>query len=322
MYVKINGVRLYLDVEGSGYVASGDGMVEKPPCLLIHGGPGSDHTVYKPWLSPLSEHFQLVHLDLRGNGRSEPSSLDTYTIAQMADDLECIREHLGFGKLVVFGNSFGGMVAQSYAVKYLESISRLILCDTVPSYDFVDEVRAMAPHFAETPEQELMLPKLVEGALKTPEELRQWSEICYPLLFRRRDEGIMRRHASRILARADIALHMWANEIPHYDVREELKRLEVATLVMVGRHDPVMPVSQSEEIHDLLPDSRLRVYENSAHLPYIDEQETFLRDFLDFALNGTAANGGGTPLAAKPSWPQTTVGGSDVRWAASIRQAR
>jgi len=148
--------------------------------------------------------------------------------------------------------------------------------------------------------------------LRTPEELRRWSEACYPLLFHRQDEETMRRHASRILSRPDVALHMWANDIRYYDVREELTRLEVETLVMVGRHDPVMPVGQSEELHRLLPNSRLIVYERSAHLPYVDEQGAFIREFLDFALGGSTASDERSPFAVKPiDEPQTTTGGSD-----------
>lgn len=71
MRVLVNGVRLYFDVEGAALVPDGPAMRQKPTVLLLHGGPGFDHTSYKPAYSALTDIAQLVYLDHRGNGRSE-----------------------------------------------------------------------------------------------------------------------------------------------------------------------------------------------------------------------------------------------------------
>ena len=136
MLATVNGAKIFFDVEGMGLAPSGVDMVEKPVAFVLHGGPGLDHSYFKPWLSPLADDFQLVYIDHRGTGRSERVPLETCTIEQMADDIEELRKLLGFGQITVIGNSFGGMWGQVYALRYPESVERLILITTSPSHEF------------------------------------------------------------------------------------------------------------------------------------------------------------------------------------------
>ena len=87
MHVLVNGVRLFFDVEGARLVADGAIMRERPTLLLLHGGPGFDHSIYKPAYSALADVAQIIYLDHRGNGRSEAGSRDTWTLAQWGDDV-------------------------------------------------------------------------------------------------------------------------------------------------------------------------------------------------------------------------------------------
>ena len=70
MRAKLRGTEIYFDVEGAGLVPDGGRMVEKPPAFVIHGGPGGDHTGFKPGFSPLAKRLQLIYFDHRGQGRS------------------------------------------------------------------------------------------------------------------------------------------------------------------------------------------------------------------------------------------------------------
>ena len=71
MHVLVNGVRLFFDVEGAKLVPDGPVMREKPTVLLLHGGPGFDHSIFKPAYSALADVAQVIYLDHRGNGRSD-----------------------------------------------------------------------------------------------------------------------------------------------------------------------------------------------------------------------------------------------------------
>ncbi len=114
MLAKIRDTEIYFDIEGSSLVVEAQGLREKPIAFLIHGGPGADHTTYKPTFSSLGRKLQLVYFDHRGHGRSARGSKETYTLENNVEDMEALRQYLGLDKIVLLGTSYGGMVAVSY----------------------------------------------------------------------------------------------------------------------------------------------------------------------------------------------------------------
>src|SRR3954470_1085916 len=86
MHVLVNGVRLFFDVEGAALVPDGPSMRQKPTLLMLHGGPGADHSIYKPDYSSLADIAQIVYLDHRGNGRSEDGPRERWRLSQWGDD--------------------------------------------------------------------------------------------------------------------------------------------------------------------------------------------------------------------------------------------
>ena len=108
MHVAVNGVRLYVDIEGAGLVPDGPRMLEKPTLILLHGGPGFDHSMYKPAFSALSDIAQIIYYDHRGCGRSENGPTDSWTLEQWGDDVRALCDTLGIEKPLVLGTSFGG----------------------------------------------------------------------------------------------------------------------------------------------------------------------------------------------------------------------
>src|SRR5258705_11149478 len=127
MHVRVNGVRLYSDVEGARLVPDGPVMREKPTLLLLHGGPGFDHSIYKPAYSALADIAQIIYLDHRGNGRSEDGARESWNLAQWGDDVRAFCDTLGIVSPIVLGASFGGMVALAYATRHPGHPSRLVL---------------------------------------------------------------------------------------------------------------------------------------------------------------------------------------------------
>src|ERR1700691_75198 len=104
-YVDANGVLIY-------YVEFGKGA----PLMVLHGGPGADHTYFLPWLLPLARTHRLIFIDERGSGQSERlQDVSKYTIENMADDVEAVRVALGLGKIDLLGHSCGGVLAEAYA---------------------------------------------------------------------------------------------------------------------------------------------------------------------------------------------------------------
>lgn len=125
-YVNINGARLAYRLSGPK---------DAPLFITLHGGRGmgdhqSDFTAYKP----LDDQYRVLSFDYRGHGLS--SSTRPYTFEQIVDDVEQVRKHFSRsgGKAIICGGSFGGFLAQHYAIKYADKVRHLILRGTAPSY--------------------------------------------------------------------------------------------------------------------------------------------------------------------------------------------
>ena len=283
MYAKVNGAEIYFDVEGSGLVPDGEVMKEKDVAFVLHGGPAMDHTYYKPHLTPLSSDMQLIYVDHRNTGRSKRMDVESCTIEQMADDVEALREYLGLGKVHIIGNSFGGMWAMTYALRHQASIDKLILITTSPSYDFYEAAKAEAARKG-TPEQIAAIPDLFEGRIGTPEELRAWWRTVNPLYYYAwNDKYWIGKDRSR--PNAELTAHMWQHVMPSFNLLDRLHEITVPTLVMGARHDWVTPYGESEKIAAGIPGSELVIFEESGHMPFVEEQERFLvvvREFLGY----------------------------------------
>lgn len=275
MFASLNGTRIYFDIEGSGYVPNGEKMEKKPVLFAVHGGPGSDHSDFKPWLTPLSEHMQIVYLDQRSNGQSDRVDLATCTLDQLADDIEALRQYLGLGKIAVLGHSFGGMVAQVYATRYPESLEKLVLVCTAPSWNFYAAALDYASVNA-TAEQLKVIPEMFEGRIEDEAHSYRWWDVCYDLYFHVLDEEVMRETGNRPIGSLEVANYTFKNLLPLYDVRPQLTSLPVETLVIGARYDWITPVSQAEEMHSLIPNSKLVLFEHSGHMPFIEEHGTFI----------------------------------------------
>src|SRR5262249_10557683 len=123
MWAEVNGTRLYYETMGLG-----------PPLLCLHGGPGmGDCRGYVRWLAPLADEFTLITYDHRGCGRSDEAPEEPYTHAQFAADADALRDRLGYERIALLGTSYGGFIAQEYALRYPDRLNHLILVDTAPS---------------------------------------------------------------------------------------------------------------------------------------------------------------------------------------------
>src|SRR5438445_7680387 len=129
-FVDANGLMIYYKTLGKG-----------EPLLMLHGGPGASHDYFLPYLLPLARHNRLIFVDERGSGRSQKLEDPAgYTIENMVEDVEAVRQALGLGKINLLGHSDGGALAQAYALKYQSNLSRLILGSTWSSTKAMNEV--------------------------------------------------------------------------------------------------------------------------------------------------------------------------------------
>ncbi|MEM8741891.1 MAG: alpha/beta hydrolase [Pseudomonadota bacterium] len=278
MRISVNGVRLYFDVEGAQLVPDGASVRERPTLILLHGGPGADHFVYKPDMSPLAEVAQLIYLDQRGNGRSDASSAEHWTLAQWAEDLAAFCDALEIARPVVLGASFGGFVAQAFATMYPDRLSGLILTSSAAKFDFAEMIAAFGeiggPAARDAAEAYWMAP--------TSESRRAYHAACLPLYTRTKRPEMF----ARLIIKDDVALHFNGprNEQGRMDFRAALARVTCPVLVMAGETDPVTPIAFSQVIVDHLTNATVRFarFADCGHGVLGDQPEAARQEIAEF----------------------------------------
>ncbi|HEY8564839.1 MAG TPA: alpha/beta hydrolase [Beijerinckiaceae bacterium] len=260
MLIQVNGVRLFVDVANYGLVSDGDAMREKPTLVMLHGGPGFDHTAFKEAFATLNDVAQVIVYDHRGNGRSEGDDPATWTLAQWADDVKGLCDALGLVRPIVCGHSFGGFVAQAYATRYPDHPGKLILLSTAARIDFPTIFRTFTrvggPEVGAVAESYWMNP--------TAEGRARYLATCVPYYRHRRDRPPA--DFSRVIMRTEVALHFNGpkNEHGRFDFRAGLTTLRCPVLFMAGAHDPIVPLPLAEDTAAAIPAQLLR-FERLSH---------------------------------------------------------
>lgn len=285
MKARVNGTELYFDVEGPGLQADGPDMVDRPVVFALHGGPGGDHVSLRDSLSPLSDTAQIVYIDHRGSGRSAPTDPATYTLDQNIDDVDVLRDYLGLDRVSVLGVSYGGMVAQGYAIRYPDRLANLALIVTAPSHRFLDDARR---HVAEhgSPDQQRVCEWLWEGTFESIEQLHEYYRVMGPSYSTTFDGEKFEANWSRSLRNFEQLNIGFAGFLRTFDFTSQLSQITCPTLVVGGAHDWICAAHHSREIAERIPRAHLKIFRNSAHAVATDEPEAFqnaVRGFLTYS---------------------------------------
>lgn len=273
--MSIRDVSLNVEVVGDGY-----------PLLLMHGGPGLDHWSLGPFRQ-LADRFTLVFYDHRCNGRSTGAPVESMTWENLTADAEALRHRLGFEQCAVLGHSFGGHVALEYALRYPQSLSRLVLLDT-----------GADSHWSQQNAAELMTKR--GYSRKKVELVRRWfngeftQREFYSMSMR---IGGAYYHGPFLWAMAKAMVDGgWRSKprpetfifasrhlIKGWTVKDRLAEIRVPTLVMAGREDFVFPPDCQEELAAGIPGARLRIIEHAGHEPHEEQTSEVMevvREFL------------------------------------------
>jgi len=275
MRVQVGDIRLFFDIEGAKLVPEGPVMRERPTVILLHGGPGLDHTEFWPFGSTIADIAQVIYLDHRGNGRSDRSGPERWNLEVWADDLRAFCDALEIQRPVVLGSSFGGMVAQTYAAKYPEHPAKLILTNTMsrlrldrmfPLFERLGGARAaeVARRFFADP-----MPNFLD-----------YIQTCLPLYSQSPPvEGAL----DRVVINMEVGAYFVGGEMQTFDTKAALARVRCPTLVLSGGLDPVATTADVEELAAALPASLVRAH----HFPA--SGHAVLTDARDEALAAVRA---------------------------------
>jgi proline-specific peptidase len=295
-YVDANGVLLYYKSFGQG-----------PPLVVVHGGPGASHDYFLPYLVPLARHHRLIFLDERGSGKSQKlEDASGYTVEAMVEDVEAARQALGLGRIDLLGHSYGGVLAQAYALKYQEHLDHLILCSTFASTRAMNEVFVkMKERMA--PELRGRIAKLEAAGLfghgkdfeksRYPAEYMTaaWGEGYFPYLYHNRPDPNFDPAQSGQMA-WDLYREMWGSSgefvidgnLKLVEYADRLPSIKVPTLVTVGENDECDP-ALARAIAARIAGAKLVVLPKSGHMGFVDQPGLFLAAVEDFLSPRPAA---------------------------------
>jgi proline-specific peptidase len=282
--IKLGDQSIFFDVVGAKLEADGPRMRERPTLIVLHGGPGFDHSGLRGDFDGLADIAQVVYLDHRGNGRSVPSDPTTWTLAQWGDDIHAFCETLGIEKPIVLGQSFGGMVAQSYATRHPVHPRALVLSSTAARMDF-DASLALFKAKGGAEAYEAAVRMWGSGS---DEEFNNYMRVCMPLYNTAqraggddaRQRAVMRREVFRHFS-------LPGCEIRRMDFRPVLNKILCPTLILAGAEDPITPPHLAQEMLTCIKASlaTLRVFEDCGHGAFRDRPETVLSAVRDFVAH-------------------------------------
>jgi proline iminopeptidase len=271
------------------------------PLMIVHGGPGASHDYFLPYLLPLMRTNRLVFIDERGSGKSSKAEdPKQYTVANMVDDIEAVRQALNLGKMSLLGHSFGGVLVQAYAFKYPQNLSHLILGSTFSST--VELNQALSKMKNEMAPQDRERVNTLEAAGlfgkgeawehgRYPEEYAKlaWGKGYFPYVYKNNPDPNYDPLASNTSTAWDVYREMWGSDgefvvdgnLKDVEYVERLSQIKVPTLILVGDHDESDP-KMSKEMHAKIAGSQLVILPNSGHMTFVDQPELFLNAVREF----------------------------------------
>ncbi len=258
MKAKVNGIEMHYEIHGK----------EGAPWLMLSHSLACSVRMWDEQIATFKDRYRVLAFDTRGHGASTAPA-GAYTLELLADDLRALLKHAGIERTHFVGLSMGGMIGQTFALKYPGVLTSLVLADTTSRYP-----AEAAPLWAER--------------IKTAEE-RGMQPLVQPTLERWFTEGF-RKARPEVVARVgqlilDTPVAGYAgcsHAIPKINLSSRLKEIKCPILVVVGEQDPGTPVAMAREIHDNAPGSKLVIIPNAAHLSNLEQPQAFDRALAEF----------------------------------------
>ena len=273
--VNVGDCNLYCEIEGDGI-----------PIVLLHGGPGATHHHFHPFFSMAKDFAKIIYYDQRGCGISDYKKGEGYSIEQAVEDLENLRKSLKIEKWIVLGNSYGGLLAQCYAVKYPENVSGLILVTSHTATPFVMASRERQGELLSDEERAKISSINLNNKLTPTQKFYNaflngdWKRQCYYKPSKKRIAQIVTygvKHDPDFTAVMEPSL-------ARVDLQGAFNNCPIPTMIMEGRCDLTWNSNKPEILHKNHPKAKLMFFEESAHMPYGDEPEKFFDTLQDFVL--------------------------------------
>jgi proline-specific peptidase len=276
--IKVDGYQIWYRRVGNGGI----------PLLTLHGGPGAGHDYLEP-LAGLAAERTVIFYDQLGCGKSDqPDDRSLWRMQRFVAEVATVREALRLEQVHLLGQSWGGWLAIEYMLSQPAGVVSLILAST----------SASLPQFvAETTRLKTGLPLEIQQTLQRYEAREDYHHPDYEAAVL----AFYQRHVCRLDPWPEPLLRTSANldrnavyetmngpneftvigNLKDWDRTDRLGEISAPTLITVGRHDELTPAC-AETLRRGIPNSRLVLFENSAHLAHLEEPDKYRQVVADF----------------------------------------
>ena len=258
MKTRINGIEANYELHGR----------EGAPWLVLSHSLACSVRMWDPQIAALKDRYRILACDTRGHGGSEAPK-GAYTLELLADDLKALIDHVGAKNPHYCGLSMGGMIGQTFALKYPGVFRTLMLADTTSRYPA--EAWPLWQDRIKIAEEKGMAP-LVEPTLQ------RW----FTEPFRKSSPAPVAA-IGRLIASTPVAGYVGCcHAIPKINLTARLKEIKCPVLVICGEQDPGTPPAMAREIHDNAPGSKLVMIPQAAHLSNLEQPAAFTKAMQEF----------------------------------------
>lgn len=264
-YVTVSGHRIWYESEGRGEV------------LMLHpGGPGASHDYFHPWFSALRNRVRVIYIDPYGTGRSDRAKQPKeYSLAGEVDDIEAIRKALNLGRINLLGHSYGGIVALSYAVKYPQSLKRLIISNTL-----VSSAAWQLTNNHANAETKLFFP---EKGDPDPNQV-----MAHFFFYDRSNLAKLNQANDQFNGQVMTAIggedmdNTLGGELAHFDFHGKFQSPPFPMLILAGRGDGVVLPQLARDLAAAAPKAWFVMLDHSGHYPFIEQPDLVMRTIGNF----------------------------------------
>jgi proline iminopeptidase len=259
---KINGSSLFLSVKGKG-----------DPLLVIHGGPGLNHTYFIPHLNTLEKTFKIIYYDQRACGKSAIPSVDSISLNFLTDDIEDIRKNLKTEKLNILAHSWGALLAIHYSLRYPGKINKLLLSNpAMLSREYDQEAAALIQKHSTKQDSVTRAKILSDGNLDTKDYEELFRLSFKPSAYNRDNVAKINLKLPDNFPAASNALFTGLMKDPSMNANlyDSLRSLTFPVLIIHGQADAV-PLSSINRLQEYLAKVQLEIFQRSGHFPFVEE---------------------------------------------------
>ena len=273
MQVRLpDGYNLNVEEVGSGF-----------PLIVLHGGPGMDHSMFRPYLDPLGDDYRVLYVDERGQGRSERVDPATLSLEVFARDVDLLAEALGLDEFALYGHSFGAIIATWHATELGTAAAYVISGGGDESAELMKDVEASLEAMGEAGKA-IAASWEDEQTVQTEEELLQLSRTQMPFHFHGEPPP---GYGDDTIGSPEVLRHFASAGYGDFDYRPKLAAVDKPTLVIVGEHDRTTTPRAARVLHAGIPGSKLVIVADAGHMSFVEQTEPYLarvREFLAGAL--------------------------------------